>query len=172
MGKPSYFYGERGVFKLVNPRNRRDVVIVAMRRGSVRLLKPPSNLWSLRSGIVAGGTALGSLIAYLTVGLFGSLGANFTLSVFGSFVILLGLVFVVATVEERLFRPYAARVAQDSGIEIHIEQVDYHHFYHPVVASAGGRPLLLTIGGRPGRVRRAVTLADSGVARGQDASVD
>jgi hypothetical protein len=102
------------------------------------------------------------LIAYLTLGPFESLGASFAFSVFESFVLLLIVVSVVVTVEERLFWPYVARQTRDTGLEIHIQRVEYRRFYHPVVASAGGRPFQLTIGGLPRRIRRAVALAAAG----------
>lgn len=103
--------------------------------------------------------ALGSLVAYLTVGPLESLGASFALASLGSFLVLLAVVFVVFPIEERWFWPHAARASHDPGLEVHIERVEYHLFYHAALASTEGRALQVTIAGLPGRVRRAVALA-------------
>src|SRR5439155_6679158 len=154
------FYGERGVFKLANPQNRRDPVIIEMRRGSVLVLKPPSNLWTLRRSVVIGATGFGSLLGYLTLLLVRGSGTNLALVVLGlfSFVAVAAL---VVTIEERWFWPHVARSIPEGGLEIHVDRVEYHLFYHTLIASSDGQRFQLTVGGLASRVRRALTLAVS-----------
>ena len=144
----------------MNPQDQRDPVIIEMRRGSVLVLKPPSNLWTLRRVVVTGATGVGSLLGYLTLLLVRGSGTNQTLVVLGlfSFVAVAAL---VVTVEERLFWPRVARSSPERGLEIHVDRVEYHLFYHTLIAASDGLRFQLTVGGWPRRVRRALTLAGS-----------
>ena len=144
----------------MNPQNRRDPVIIEMRRGSVLVLNPPSNLWTLRRTVVTSATVFGSLLGYLTLLLVRGSGTNLALVVLGlfSFVAVAAL---VVTIEERWFWPHVARSIPEGGLEIHVDRVEYHLFYHTLIAASDGQRFQLTVGGLASRVRRALTLAGS-----------
>jgi len=152
------FYGERGVFKFLNTPDRRDPVIVEMRRGSALLLGPPKNLWGLRRAIVGGGTVFGMILGYITLGLIRAADGSLPLIITG-FVSFAALVALFFAAEERLFWPYIARRSPNPGIQIHIDRVEYHRFYHALVVTSEGQRFGLTIGGFRGKLRRAIALA-------------
>src|SRR5437762_13117250 len=99
-----------------------------MRRGSVLVLNPPSNLWTLRRTVVTSATGFGSLLGYLTLLRVRGSGTNLALVVLGlfSFVAVAAL---VVTIEETSLWPYVARSIPEGGLEISVNGVEYHRSY-------------------------------------------